>query len=114
MEPRHGPCYDDILALALATERAGFDAFFRACPRHRAGAARRARHRRRYRPTDCWTTLAAPITCSVSRRTMRRTVYLHVYDIYDLDHVALIGAEVLPHVTRAPIGSVQLLERTGV
>lgn len=42
------------------------------------------------------------------------TVYLHFYDIYDLDHVALIGAEVLPHVTRAPIGSVQLLERTGI
>ncbi len=26
------------------------------------------------------------------------TVYLAVYDIHDLDHIALIGAEVLPHV----------------
>jgi alkanesulfonate monooxygenase SsuD/methylene tetrahydromethanopterin reductase-like flavin-dependent oxidoreductase (luciferase family) len=26
------------------------------------------------------------------------TVYLHIYDIHDLDHVALIGAEVLPHL----------------
>jgi alkanesulfonate monooxygenase SsuD/methylene tetrahydromethanopterin reductase-like flavin-dependent oxidoreductase (luciferase family) len=29
------------------------------------------------------------------------TVYLHVYDIDDLDHVALLGAEVRPHVTAA-------------
>lgn len=34
------------------------------------------------------------------------TVYLHIYDIRDLDHIALIGAEVPPHVTRTP-------ERTG-
>jgi hypothetical protein len=34
------------------------------------------------------------------------TVYLHIYDIHDLDHIALIGAEVLPHVTSTP-------ERTG-
>jgi F420-dependent oxidoreductase-like protein len=27
------------------------------------------------------------------------TVYLHIYDIHDLDHIALIGAEVLPHLT---------------
>jgi alkanesulfonate monooxygenase SsuD/methylene tetrahydromethanopterin reductase-like flavin-dependent oxidoreductase (luciferase family) len=26
------------------------------------------------------------------------TVYLHVYDIHDLDHIALIGAEVLPRL----------------
>lgn len=26
------------------------------------------------------------------------TVYLHIYDIGDLDHIALLGAEVLPHV----------------
>ena len=32
------------------------------------------------------------------------TVYLHIYDIHDLDHIALIGAEVLPHVA---------LDRTG-
>ncbi len=29
------------------------------------------------------------------------TVYLHVYDIHDLDQIALIGAEVLPHVPGA-------------
>jgi hypothetical protein len=29
MEPRHGSRYEEILALALATEAAGFDAFFR-------------------------------------------------------------------------------------
>lgn len=29
------------------------------------------------------------------------TVYLHIYDIHDLDHVALIGAEVLPHLQRS-------------
>jgi F420-dependent oxidoreductase-like protein len=34
------------------------------------------------------------------------TVYLHIYDIHDLDHVALIGAEVLPHVASlAPMGA---------
>jgi alkanesulfonate monooxygenase SsuD/methylene tetrahydromethanopterin reductase-like flavin-dependent oxidoreductase (luciferase family) len=26
------------------------------------------------------------------------TVYLHIFDIHDLDHIALIGAEVLPHL----------------
>jgi alkanesulfonate monooxygenase SsuD/methylene tetrahydromethanopterin reductase-like flavin-dependent oxidoreductase (luciferase family) len=29
------------------------------------------------------------------------TVYLHVYDIEDLDQIALLGAEVRPHVTPA-------------
>jgi F420-dependent oxidoreductase-like protein len=27
------------------------------------------------------------------------TVYLHIFDIHDLDHIALIGAEVLPQLT---------------
>ena len=26
------------------------------------------------------------------------TVYLHIFDIHDLDHIALIGAEVLPQL----------------
>jgi alkanesulfonate monooxygenase SsuD/methylene tetrahydromethanopterin reductase-like flavin-dependent oxidoreductase (luciferase family) len=26
------------------------------------------------------------------------TVYFHIYDIHDIDHVRLIGEEVLPHV----------------
>ncbi|UIJ63901.1 LLM class F420-dependent oxidoreductase [Amycolatopsis acidiphila] len=52
MEPRHGARYDDILALARATEDAGFDAFFRSD--HLLGVDPRDRG---YRPTDCWTTL---------------------------------------------------------
>ena len=53
MEPRHGARYDDILALALATEHAGFDAFFRSD--HLLGGDPDDPD---YRPTDCWTTLA--------------------------------------------------------
>jgi F420-dependent oxidoreductase-like protein len=53
MEPRHGARYAEILALALATERAGFDAFFRSD--HLMGVDP---HDPTYRPTDCWTTLA--------------------------------------------------------
>jgi F420-dependent oxidoreductase-like protein len=53
MEPRHGARYDDILALALATERAGFDAFFRSD--HLMGVDPNDVS---YQPTDCWTTLA--------------------------------------------------------
>lgn len=53
MEPRHGARYHEILALALATERAGFDAFFRSD--HLFGVDP---DDPTYRPTDCWTTLA--------------------------------------------------------
>jgi F420-dependent oxidoreductase-like protein len=53
MEPRHGSRYDDILALALATERAGFEAFFRSD--HLMGVDPGDMS---YEPTDCWTTLA--------------------------------------------------------
>lgn len=52
MEPRHGARYAEILALALATEEAGFDAFFRSD--HLLGVDPQDRT---YRPTDCWTTL---------------------------------------------------------
>jgi F420-dependent oxidoreductase-like protein len=52
MEPRHGSRYEEILALAQATEAAGFDAFFRSD--HLMGVDP---HDRTYRPTDCWTTL---------------------------------------------------------
>lgn len=52
MEPRHGASYSEILALALATERAGFDAFFRSD--HLMGVDPNDRS---YRPTDSWTTL---------------------------------------------------------
>jgi F420-dependent oxidoreductase-like protein len=52
MEPRHGARYSEILALALATEQAGFDAFFRSD--HLMGVDPTDRS---YRPTDSWTTL---------------------------------------------------------
>jgi F420-dependent oxidoreductase-like protein len=52
MEPRHGARYEEILALALATEQAGFDAFFRSD--HLMGVDP---NDSTYRPTDCWTTL---------------------------------------------------------
>jgi F420-dependent oxidoreductase-like protein len=53
MEPRHGSRYTEILALARATEAAGFDAFFRSD--HLMGVDP---NDPTYRPTDCWTTLA--------------------------------------------------------
>ncbi len=53
MEPRHGSRYDDILAMARATEQAGFDAFFRSD--HLMGVDPTDRT---YQPTDSWTTLA--------------------------------------------------------
>jgi F420-dependent oxidoreductase-like protein len=53
MEPRHGATYAQILALARATDDAGFDAFFRSD--HLFGVDP---HDTTYRPTDCWTTLA--------------------------------------------------------
>jgi len=52
MEPRHGARYAEILALAQATEQAGFDAFFRSD--HLMGVDPTDRS---YRPTDSWTTL---------------------------------------------------------
>jgi F420-dependent oxidoreductase-like protein len=53
MEPRHGSTYDRILALAKATEDAGFDAFFR--NDHFMGVDPTDIT---YEPTDSWTTLA--------------------------------------------------------
>ncbi|WP_232665928.1 TIGR03560 family F420-dependent LLM class oxidoreductase [Pseudonocardia sp. TRM90224] len=53
MEPRHGARYLDIRALALLTEDAGFDAFFRSD--HLMGVDPQDAT---FRPTDCWTTLA--------------------------------------------------------
>src|SRR5947208_1485100 len=52
MEPRHGSRYEEILALALAVEKAGFDAFFRSD--HLFGVDPEDRT---FRPTDCWTTI---------------------------------------------------------
>jgi F420-dependent oxidoreductase-like protein len=52
MEPRNGASYEEIRALALATERAGFDAFFRSD--HLLGGNP---DNPEYKPTDCWTTL---------------------------------------------------------
>ena len=53
LEPHHGASYDQILALARATEEAGFDAFFRSD--HYLGIDPDDTG---YRPTDSWTTLA--------------------------------------------------------
>jgi F420-dependent oxidoreductase-like protein len=52
MEPRHGATYDRILAMAQATEKAGFDAFFRSD--HYLGIDSGDPD---YLPTDSWTTL---------------------------------------------------------
>ena len=53
MEPRHGATYQQTLAMARATEEAGFDAFFRSD--HYLGIDVTDRS---YQPTDSWTTLA--------------------------------------------------------
>jgi F420-dependent oxidoreductase-like protein len=53
LEPLHGGTYDQILALAKATEEGGFDAFFRSD--HYLGVDR---DDTTYQPTDSWTTLA--------------------------------------------------------
>jgi len=53
MEPRHGASYERTLAMARATEDAGFDAFFRSD--HYLGIDVTDRS---YQPTDSWTTLA--------------------------------------------------------
>jgi F420-dependent oxidoreductase-like protein len=53
LEPHHGATYAQILALARATEEAGFDAFFRSD--HLLGIDAEETG---YRPTDSWTTLA--------------------------------------------------------
>jgi F420-dependent oxidoreductase-like protein len=52
MEPRHGATYDRIVAMAQATEAAGFDAFFRSDHYMGIDAADAG-----YQPTDSWTTL---------------------------------------------------------
>ncbi|WP_236792607.1 LLM class F420-dependent oxidoreductase [Amycolatopsis sp. GM8] len=35
------------------------------------------------------------------------TVYFHIYDIHDLEHIALLGAEVLPHHVAPPLAAAQ-------
>jgi F420-dependent oxidoreductase-like protein len=53
LEPHHGATYKQILALALAAEEGGFDAFFRSD--HYLGIDA---DDTTYQPTDSWTTLA--------------------------------------------------------
>src|SRR5215472_18007876 len=53
LEAHHGATYEQTLALARATEEAGFDAFFRSD--HYLGVER---DNPRFVPTDSWTTLA--------------------------------------------------------
>ncbi len=52
-EPQQGASYDDLLAVAQATEQLGFDAFFRSDHYLRMGAGDSGPG-----PTDAWTTLA--------------------------------------------------------
>ena len=52
LEPRYGATYDEILAMARATEEAGFDAFFRSDHYLGIDSTDPA-----YAPTDSWTTL---------------------------------------------------------
>ncbi len=52
-EPQQGASYDDLLAVAQATERLGFEAFFRSDHYLRMGAGSGLPG-----PTDAWTTLA--------------------------------------------------------
>jgi F420-dependent oxidoreductase-like protein len=52
MEPLHGATYDRIVAMARATEEAGFDAFFRSDHYMGIDAGDTS-----YQPTDSWTTL---------------------------------------------------------
>jgi alkanesulfonate monooxygenase SsuD/methylene tetrahydromethanopterin reductase-like flavin-dependent oxidoreductase (luciferase family) len=52
-EPQQGASYDDLLAVAQATERLGFDAFFRSDHYLRMGDGDGSPG-----PTDAWTTLA--------------------------------------------------------
>ena len=61
MEPRHGARYADILALARATEDAGFNAFFRSD--HLLGVDPDDPS---YLPTECWSTLGG-----IARETTR-------------------------------------------
>ena len=61
MEPRHGARYTEILALARATEDAGFDAFFRSD--HLMGVDPDDPD---YLPTECWSTLGG-----IARETSR-------------------------------------------
>jgi F420-dependent oxidoreductase-like protein len=67
MEPRHGATYDRIVAMAQATEEAGFDAFFRSD--HYLGIDSADPD---YLPTDSWTTLGglARETSSVKLGTL--------------------------------------------
>jgi F420-dependent oxidoreductase-like protein len=53
LEPHHGTTYGEMLALAVAVEEAGFDAFFRSD--HYLGIDPDDTS---YQPTDSWTTLA--------------------------------------------------------
>src|SRR3954454_7516886 len=52
-EPQQGATYDDLLAVARATDEGGFDAFFRSDHYLRMGDATGLPG-----PTDAWTTLA--------------------------------------------------------
>jgi F420-dependent oxidoreductase-like protein len=62
LEPRYGATWEQLLQMAMATEEAGFDAFFRSDHFQGVGAVA-------LRPTDSWTTLAG-LALSTSRVTL--------------------------------------------
>jgi F420-dependent oxidoreductase-like protein len=64
LEPRYGASWEQLLQFALATEEAGFDAFFRSDHYLGIEASERA-----LRPTDSWTTLAG-LALKTSRVTL--------------------------------------------
>ena len=83
-EPQQGATYDDLLAVAQATEWLGFDGFFRSDHYLVMGDSDGLPG-----PTDAWTTLAEPGV---------RRVYLQVLDLHDLDHLELVAREVAPQL----------------
>ena len=113
LEPHHGASYDQILALARATEDSGFDAFFRSD--HYQGIDPDDTG---YRPTDSWTTLAGLavqterirlgtlMTASTYRRPGPLAVTVATVDAMSGGRAELgIGAAVRRHGPRPRSGS---------
>lgn len=79
--PRQGFTYEEQLAFALATERSGFDGFFRSA--NICGDA---------------TEVAAKVGRLIDLGAQR--VYFQTVDMRDLDQTAYLGDEVLPQLPR--------------
>lgn len=111
-EPQQGFSYDEQLAFARATERAGFDGFFRSDHFMRMGSGDPLPG-----PTDAWTTLAGlarettrirlgTLVSSAAAKVGRlaelgaQRIYFQTVDMRDLDQTAYLGADVLPLLPR--------------